>query len=297
MSGAQALQKPYACLTPEPWRPGWGTLWQGASVGAWLVRLPVPLVVVRMNDNGPPDCALLDHPRLVVAVEVAIDDQPTCVLATPVYLALVEGVLAWLRRGVHVYVHCAAGGSRSSYLTVGVVMAARGCGYAAALAAIRERWPIAQPNDGFARHLQDLAPQFSPLLQDRQEGPPCTERWHRSGEAVERETAQDPLIRMAAAADAPPLAARQAAVPAAYAALDYLLPPPGGAAAGAVPALGPAGLRGAAPPAASATWAAHLQADAAASAGFSLESCSVAGQQPSPYDFRPLRRAGQEVMA
>lgn len=134
---------------------GWGRLWQGMQTDTFVRQLPGPLVIVNMQ-SGFVDCGWIDQVNVWATLEVQIKDFEDAVLPDLVYLALVESCVSFLRSGVNLYVHCAMGASRSSYLTLGILMRLFGLRAWEARGILRGRRELAAPNNGFVQHLDDL---------------------------------------------------------------------------------------------------------------------------------------------
>jgi hypothetical protein len=150
-------------VTLSPLHPGWGLLYQGAAVDAGVKELPGPLQICCM-DIGEINETYIDHATVESVLGVWINDSPDAVLKDDVYLRLVRENLAWLAMGGHLLVHCGAGVSRASYMTCGLLMAARCYGFQEALADLRAARPVANPNAGFVAHLERLQPVLQTLL-------------------------------------------------------------------------------------------------------------------------------------
>lgn len=91
--------------------------------------------------------------RRFVHAPVELADDGDVPLA-PAVTAVANAVAAARAAGGGVYVHCYRGVSRSAAAAVGYLMAAEGCTYEEALAAVRRGRCIADPNGGFVEQLQ-----------------------------------------------------------------------------------------------------------------------------------------------
>lgn len=137
-------------------------LWQGSDPTPEVDQLPHPLVVVRMNHDSQGWCEDNPHPehrRLLVNYGITDDEQG--VLTDEKLLTLAQEIVAWLREGNPVLVHCLAGVSRSGYATTAVVMRLTGWPVDQSLAWIRQRYERSCPNEHFLRHLRALEPRLT----------------------------------------------------------------------------------------------------------------------------------------
>lgn len=136
-----------------------GTIWQGGSVDASIDAPPFvgPLLIVCM-DRGEANEQWIDHATVEAVLAVWIDDVPSGCLKDPVLLGLADTVVSWLNDGGNVYVHCAAGISRASYMDIAVHCRALSISAAEALARIKAERPVADPNPGFWAQLQRMFP-------------------------------------------------------------------------------------------------------------------------------------------
>ncbi|GAB0498258.1 hypothetical protein MMPV_009599 [Pyropia vietnamensis] len=91
--------------------------------------------------------------RRFVHAPVELADDEGVPLA-PAVAAVANAVASARAAGGGVYVHCYRGVSRSAAVAVGYLMAAEGCSYEEALAAVRRGRCIADPNGGFVEQLQ-----------------------------------------------------------------------------------------------------------------------------------------------
>jgi protein-tyrosine phosphatase len=89
---------------------------------------------------------------------VWIDDVPAGGLKDDVLSGLADAMVAWLNNGGNLYLHCRQGVSRASYIDIAIHCRALGISAADALARIKARRPIADPNQGFMAQLQRLWP-------------------------------------------------------------------------------------------------------------------------------------------
>ena len=91
-------------------------------------------------------------------ITVWIDDVINGCLKDGVLTGLANAVVAWLNDSGNVYLHCHQGVSRASYIDIAVHCRAMGISADDALARIRAKRPIADPNPGFLAQLQRLWP-------------------------------------------------------------------------------------------------------------------------------------------
>jgi protein-tyrosine phosphatase len=89
---------------------------------------------------------------------VWIDDVPAGGLKDGVLIGLADSIVAWLNDGGNVYLHCHQGVSRASYIDIAVHCRALGISADDALARIKAKRPIADPNPGFLAQLQRVWP-------------------------------------------------------------------------------------------------------------------------------------------
>ena len=140
-----------------PLNTNWGMIYQGGAVDQAINTLPGPLVVFTM-DAGELDESYIDHVRQVAIAEVyiGIDDSPTATLSDAELVAHAHCVAHYLEAEFNVYIHCAAGVSRASYLDCAVHMLVKGLDFDSALAYVRKYRPVANPNSGFTDHLRKI---------------------------------------------------------------------------------------------------------------------------------------------
>jgi len=136
-----------------------GTVWQGGALDAAIDSSPFdgPLLVVCM-DRGEDNDQFIDHATVEAVLTVWIDDVPTGGLKDGVLTGLADAIVAWLNDGGNVYLHCHQGVSRASYIDIAVHCRALRISADDALARIRAKRPIADPNPGFLAQLQRLWP-------------------------------------------------------------------------------------------------------------------------------------------
>ena len=136
-----------------------GTVWQGGAVDAAIDSSPFagPLLVVCM-DRGEDNDQFIDHATVEAVLTVWIQDEPAGGLKDGVLTGLADAIVAWLNDGGNVYLHCHQGVSRASYIDIAVHCRALGISADDALARIRAKRPIADPNPGFMAQLQRLWP-------------------------------------------------------------------------------------------------------------------------------------------
>lgn len=135
-------------------------LYHGGACDAGIAALPMPLGIITMN-VGEVDEGLINHGMGIdFVLSVWIEDRPDAVLSDSAYLALLDTCLALKKSGYNLYVHCAAGISRSSYLTLGILMATQNINYSMALMTLRKKRAFVMPNAGFEAHLKKLESQI-----------------------------------------------------------------------------------------------------------------------------------------
>lgn len=139
-----------------------GTIWQGGMVDASIDQPPFqgPMLVICM-DQGEANEQFIDHQTVEAVLAVWIDDASTACLKDEVLQGLAQSAVAWLSNGGSIYVHCAAGISRASYMDIAIHCTALGISANQALTLIRQQRPIANPNPGFLTQLQRLWPDKS----------------------------------------------------------------------------------------------------------------------------------------
>lgn len=126
-------------------------LWQSSRPGLY----PPPGVSVVVNVSDTPNDFVAGH-GLIAVVHLPLADH-----ADPGadWLGLaVELLTAFRQRGLGVLVHCDMGESRSSFVLAAYLMRTRGLDADAALAALAERNPHADPNHRFVAGLRAFGP-------------------------------------------------------------------------------------------------------------------------------------------
>jgi len=146
-----------------PVHQGWGQVWQGGSVDATIKTLPGPLIIICM-DLGEDNNQWIDHQTIQAVVSVWINDSPDAVLPDNVLLSLVRACVGYLESGVNLYIHCAAGMSRSSYMDIALHMTLKNLSYQDAYNLVHTQRPVINPNSGFQAQLQRLEPQLKNLV-------------------------------------------------------------------------------------------------------------------------------------
>lgn len=136
-----------------------GIVWQGGAVDEEIDSPPFagPLLVVAM-DRGEDNDQFINHAVVEAVLAVWIDDVPAGCLKDEVLTGLADAIAAWLTTSGNVYLHCREGVSRASYIDVAVHCRALGISAEQALARIKARRPIADPNAGFTAQLRRLWP-------------------------------------------------------------------------------------------------------------------------------------------
>jgi hypothetical protein len=143
--------------------PGFGALYQGGWADSGdLLAIAGPMWLVNLcdDDGFDDDSRFVDGVHVLGCLPASIPDTGAGVMADDAYLTLLDRVRTLLRSGVNVYVHCLAGWSRSSYVTVGLFMVERDLSYDDALARVRQRHAMARPNPHFEAHLRRIEPRL-----------------------------------------------------------------------------------------------------------------------------------------
>lgn len=134
-----------------------GTVWQGGTVDDTIATLTGPLLVICM-DKGELNEQFINHENVEAVLAVWIEDSPDACLKDSVLCALARQAVTWLTYGGNIYVHCAAGVSRASYMDIAIHCCTLGISADQALTLIRAQRSIANPNTGFMAQLQRLWP-------------------------------------------------------------------------------------------------------------------------------------------
>jgi predicted protein tyrosine phosphatase len=136
-----------------------GIVWQGGALDAGIDAPPFtgPLLVVCMDRSENND-QFINHTIVEAVLAVWIDDVPAGGLKDDVLSGLADAMVAWLNNDGNLYLHCRQGVSRASYIEIAIHCRALGISAADALARIKARRPIADPNPGFMAQLQRLWP-------------------------------------------------------------------------------------------------------------------------------------------
>ena len=152
----------YDLIDVTPVNAGWGRVWQGGSVDNTIYSLPAPLVIVCM-DKGEDNNQFIDHKTVQSVLSVWIDDSPDATLPDDILVSLVQACKGFLESGVNLYIHCAAGVSRASYMDISLHMAVKKLSYQDAFNLVHAQRPIINPNSGFQAQLQRLEPRLMAL--------------------------------------------------------------------------------------------------------------------------------------
>ena len=134
-------------------------IYQGGTPDDEIRVIPAPLVLVCLRENENYD-RFIDSKRIYAILVHTIMDEPQAALPDDVYFALMKVAFGYLKRGFNLYIHCAAGHSRSGYLTVGMISRVLDFPVSDALAWIRQRRQGCCPNSGFWEHLIRLEPRL-----------------------------------------------------------------------------------------------------------------------------------------
>jgi hypothetical protein len=147
-------------IDTTPMAADFGQVWQGSTPdAAGLATIPGPLVIVCMEPE--PNEQFVDHVRVHSELYVGIEDDPSSVVPDSVLRGLADAALAFLSKGFNLYVHCAAGVSRASYVDCAIHQRQLGWTFDQALAYVRASRPQANPNSGFVAQLDRLGPLLS----------------------------------------------------------------------------------------------------------------------------------------
>lgn len=140
----------------------WGLIFHGGHVDGGILDLPNPLFIINMELNTPNEVFITDHVKGPVqgVHSVYINDSPDACLPDGVLIAQAAANIALLAAGMNLYIHCAAGVSRSTYMDCATLMLGKKISYDAALALIRTTRPQVQPNSGFEAQLRRLEPRM-----------------------------------------------------------------------------------------------------------------------------------------
>eukprot|EP00051_Salpingoeca_urceolata_P032046 m.14070 g.14070 ORF g.14070 m.14070 type:complete len:299 (+) comp4722_c0_seq1:380-1276(+) len=156
---ALTIDTPASCIFPHSQGSAGtalGSLWvagrQEFLEPSWFKENNVACIVSLEVINLPPELRVDEHLRFCVV------DEPVARLDA-VFAAACHFITSARVRGRGVLVHCAAGRSRSVATTLSFLLACHGDGldYANALAFVRARRPLANPNRGFAAQLKLFA--------------------------------------------------------------------------------------------------------------------------------------------
>lgn len=141
-------------IDSTPLRDGWGVCWQGGFVDCNVYDLPGPLVIVNLN-KGEVDDGWIKGPVTGV-LSLPIDDSPTACLPDNQLIGFVDSGITLLQEGINLYIHCAAGVSRSSYYDLALHIRAMNVPYDVAFAYLKARRPEVAPNPGFIAQLKRM---------------------------------------------------------------------------------------------------------------------------------------------
>ena len=135
-----------------------GGLWQGGWSDENVRAIPGPLWIVNLADDPEKrdDSHFADGKQIVGCLYRGIPDSRDGVLSDGDYFNLLRLLRALLYDGNNLYIHCWSGWSRSSYLTMGILMSEFRLGYDEALAFLKSKRPQAQPNCFFEAHLRTM---------------------------------------------------------------------------------------------------------------------------------------------
>ena len=132
-----------------------GVLWQGSQPDEGILRMRPPLVVVNMAHDSEGTWPAPRRTHLAL-LKYGVPDAPAGVLPDQCLLGLVDSLIAWLKQGVHVLVHCLAGQSRSGYVVVATLTRLTGWPIEQSLAWVQQRYEPILVREHFWQHLQRL---------------------------------------------------------------------------------------------------------------------------------------------
>lgn len=128
----------------EPLKPGWGRVYQSGVIASEDWTNTGLVVSMSGNENWQPPCLWVDIP-----------DDEIYALPDELLVAFAEAIIAFLRQGKDVLIHCNEGKYRSTYMDAYVHMYA-GMSLAAAFERIRARHPIAALRQGTEAQLRRM---------------------------------------------------------------------------------------------------------------------------------------------
>lgn len=128
----------------EPLNPGWGKVWQSGVIASEDWDNEGLIVSMAGNENWQPPCLWVDIP-----------DDEVYALPDPMLIAFVDAILAFLRQGKNVLIHCNEGKYRSTYMDVAVHIRA-GMSLVDASRLVYKQHPIATLRNGTAEQLKRM---------------------------------------------------------------------------------------------------------------------------------------------
>lgn len=130
----------------EPMHPGWGKVYQSGMIASedWENDGLIVSMIGNTNFRGP--CFWISMP-----------DTNEDVLPDDHLKEMVEAIMAFLKNGTDVLIHCLEGKYRSTYMDVAVHIAG-GMSFEVAFEQIIARHPIAQLREGCASQLKRMEP-------------------------------------------------------------------------------------------------------------------------------------------
>jgi hypothetical protein len=96
-----------------------------------------PLLVICMN-RGEDNDQFINHAIVEAVLTVWIDDVPAGCLKDDVLTGLADAIVAWLKDGGNVYLHCRHGVSRASYIDIAIHCRTLGSALAMRLPVLRD---------------------------------------------------------------------------------------------------------------------------------------------------------------
>jgi protein-tyrosine phosphatase len=121
--------------------PGMGRVWQSGVIASEDWDNEGLIVSMAGNENWSPPCLWVDIP-----------DNDSYTLPDPMLIAFCDSIVAFLKAGKDVLIHCNEGKFRSTYMDVAVHMR-QGMGFQDAAALVKAKHPIAELRAGTSAQL------------------------------------------------------------------------------------------------------------------------------------------------
>lgn len=138
-------------IDATPMASGWGNVYQSGAIASLELEgsvLPTDRLIVSMSG----DENWFQHPCL----QTFMEDNDTTVLSDAVLTAFVDAIIAFLKNGVSVLIHCNEGKYRSTYMDVAVHMRVKKMSAAQAFELVKAHHPIAALRAGTDEQLRRL---------------------------------------------------------------------------------------------------------------------------------------------